>query len=79
MTRKQKRLMMLCAGLAVLAVAAGLVLYAMRDNIVFFYTPSDITEKAIPPGTRIRLGGLVEQGSGDPGDEALLAYMDTLL
>ena len=49
MTRKQKRLMMLCAGLAVLAVAAGLVLYAMRDNIVFFYTPSDITEKAIPP------------------------------
>ena len=52
MTRKQKRLMMLCGGLAVLAVAAGLVLFAMRDNIVFFYTPSDITEKGITPGTR---------------------------
>ena len=77
MTRKQKRLMMLCAGLAVLAVAAGLVLYAMRDNIVFFYTPSDITEKAIPPGTRIRLGGLVEQGSFKKGEGAVETFTDT--
>ena len=77
MTRKQKRLMMLCAGLAVLAVAAGLVLYAMRDNIVFFYTPSDITEKAIPPGTRIRLGGLVEQGSFKKGEGAVVTFTVT--
>jgi cytochrome c-type biogenesis protein CcmE len=77
MTRKQKRLMMLSGGLAVLAVAAGLVLYAMRDNIVFFYTPSDITEKAITPGTRIRLGGLVEQGSFKKGEGAVVNFVVT--
>jgi cytochrome c-type biogenesis protein CcmE len=77
MTRKQKRLMMLCGGLAVLAVAAGLVLFAMRDNIVFFYTPSDITEKGITPGTRIRLGGLVEKGSFKKGEGAVVNFVVT--
>lgn len=77
MTRKQKRLIMLCGGLAVLAVAAGLVLYAMRDSIVFFYTPSDITEKGITPGTRIRLGGLVEQGSFKKGEGAVVNFTVT--
>jgi cytochrome c-type biogenesis protein CcmE len=77
MTRKQKRLMMLCGGLSVLAVAAGLVLYAMRDNIVFFYTPSDISEKGVTPGTRIRLGGLVEQGSFKKGEGAVVNFVVT--
>jgi cytochrome c-type biogenesis protein CcmE len=63
MTRKQTRLTIILASLAVLGVAAGLVLYAIRDTIVFFYTPSEITEKAVKPGTRLRLGGLVEDGS----------------
>jgi cytochrome c-type biogenesis protein CcmE len=63
MTRKQTRLTIILASLAVLGVAAGLVLYAMSDTIVFFYTPSEVAEKALPPGTRIRLGGLVETGS----------------
>jgi cytochrome c-type biogenesis protein CcmE len=63
MTRKQTRLTIILASLAVLGVAAGLVLYAIRDTIVFFYTPSEITEKAVKPGTRMRLGGLVEKGS----------------
>jgi cytochrome c-type biogenesis protein CcmE len=53
------------------------VLYAMRDNIVFFYTPSDITEKAITPGTRIRLGGLVEQGSFKKGEGAVVNFVVT--
>jgi cytochrome c-type biogenesis protein CcmE len=47
----------------VLGVAVGLVLYAMRDSIVFFYSPSDIAEMQVAPGQRIRLGGLVETGS----------------
>jgi cytochrome c-type biogenesis protein CcmE len=63
MTRKQTRLTIILASLAVLSVAAGLVLFAIRDTIVFFYTPSEITEKAVKPGTRLRLGGLVEEGS----------------
>jgi cytochrome c-type biogenesis protein CcmE len=49
--------------LAVLGLAVGLVLYAMRDSIVFFYSPSDIAEMQVTPGQRIRLGGLVETGS----------------
>jgi cytochrome c-type biogenesis protein CcmE len=63
MTRKQNRLAFILASLAVLGIAAGLVLYAIRDTIVFFYTPSEISEKAVKPGTRLRLGGLVEKGS----------------
>ena len=63
MTRKQKRLTMILGGLAVLGLAAGLVLYALRDTIVFFYTPSEVAQKNVVPGTRLRLGGLVEKGS----------------
>jgi cytochrome c-type biogenesis protein CcmE len=63
MTRKQTRLTIILASLAVLGCAAGLVLYAIRDTIVFFYTPSEIAEKHVAPGTRLRLGGLVEEKS----------------
>ncbi len=60
MTRKQKRLSVILGGLGVLGIAAGLVLYALSDTIVFFYTPSEITEKGVKPGTTIspwRTGG----------------------
>ena len=63
MTRKQTRLTIILASLAVAGFAVGLILFAIRDTIVFFYTPSEIAEKAIKPGTRLRLGGLVENGS----------------
>ena len=63
MTRKQRRLTLIGGSLAVLAVAAALVLNALRDSIVFFSTPSAIAEKHIMPGTRFRLGGLVREGS----------------
>ena len=46
-----------------LAAAIGLVLFAMRDSIVFFYSPSEVTAMQIAPGQRFRLGGLVEMGS----------------
>lgn len=46
-----------------LAVALILVLFALKDSVVFFHTPSDIVEKGVPAGQRIRLGGLVETGS----------------
>jgi len=63
MTRKQRRLTMIGCALAVLAFAAGLVLYALRDSIVFFSTPSMAAEQKIAPGKRFRLGGLVQPGS----------------
>ena len=63
MTRKEQRLTLILSGLAILGLATGLFLYALRDTIVFFYTPSEVAEKHIEPGERIRLGGLVEKGS----------------
>ena len=63
MTRKGRRLAMIGAIAVVLGIAASLVLFAMRDSIVFFYGPTEITQKNIAPGTRLRVGGLVENGS----------------
>ena len=77
MTRKQKRLSVILAGLAVLGIAMGLVLYAMSDAIVFFYTPSEITEKGVKPGQRFRLGGLVEQGSVRKGEATSVSFRVT--
>ena len=63
MTRKQRRLTLIGAAGCVLAVALGLVLYAMNDTIVFFNSPADIQAKNVQPGTRFRLGGLVKEGT----------------
>lgn len=56
---------MIVTGVAILACAVGLVLYAFKDSIVFFYTPSEIAEKHVPKGQRFRLGGLVAKNSVD--------------
>lgn len=65
MTRKQKRLAVI-AGLAiVLAIAATLIFTALRDQIVFFYSPSELQEKSVPVGQAVRIGGLVKGGSCD--------------
>ena len=77
MTRKQKRLAVIGAALAVMALAAWLVLTALRDTIVFFYSLSEIAEKAIAPGARIRVGGLVEEGSVSRGDGAEVHFTVT--
>ena len=63
MTRKRRRLIFVASGMVVLAAAAALVLTAFEDNLVFFYSPTDIGEKGIPEGRRFRLGGLVEEDS----------------
>ncbi|MCH7943814.1 MAG: cytochrome c maturation protein CcmE [Proteobacteria bacterium] len=63
MKRKHRRLVFVVAGMTSLLIAAGLVLNAFEDNLVFFYTPSDLVEKDITEGRRFRLGGLVEEGS----------------
>lgn len=63
MTRKQKRLTLIGVAGLVLACALGLILFALNDQIVFFQTPTDITQKGVPDGQRIRLGGLVEEGT----------------
>jgi cytochrome c-type biogenesis protein CcmE len=62
-TRKRRRLYAVIGGLAMLGVAVALVLTALRDSVVFFYSPSDLGEKPLAPGQRIRIGGLVAAGS----------------
>ena len=68
MTRKQRRLTLIGGSLGVLALAAMLVLSALKDSIVFFNSPSDVVEKHVLPGARIRLGGLVAPGSVSRGE-----------
>jgi cytochrome c-type biogenesis protein CcmE len=63
MTRKKRRLVLISSALAVLSLALGLVLLALRDNIVFFYGPSELAQKVPHEGQRLRIGGLVKQGS----------------
>jgi cytochrome c-type biogenesis protein CcmE len=62
-TRKKRRLYIVLSGMAMLGLAVGLTLFAMRDSLVFFYTPSELLAKHVTPGQRFRLGGLVEKGS----------------
>lgn len=74
MTRKQRRAALIGASLGVLGVAVGLVLFALRDNIVFFYGPSDVAEQEVAPGTRMRVGGLVVEGSVVRDDDAHVRF-----
>jgi cytochrome c-type biogenesis protein CcmE len=74
MTRKQRRLILIGSSLGVLAVAVGLVLSALRDSIVFFNSPTDVAEKHLSAGTRIRLGGLVKPGSLQRGENLRIRF-----
>jgi cytochrome c-type biogenesis protein CcmE len=60
--------------MAVLGVAAFLVLSALQDSIVFFYSPSDIETKGVEPGRRIRIGGLVAEGSVKKDEGAKVSF-----
>jgi cytochrome c-type biogenesis protein CcmE len=74
MTRKQRRLTLIGCSLAVLAIAAGLVLNALRDSILFFSTPTMAVEKHLQPGQRFRLGGMVREGSLVRGDKLQVKF-----
>jgi cytochrome c-type biogenesis protein CcmE len=63
MTRKQRRLYFVLLGMLALGGAAALVLTAMNDTLVYFYTPSDLKTRHVGVDRRLRIGGLVEQGS----------------
>jgi len=77
MTRKQRRLTLIGSAGAVLTLALGLILFALNDQIVFFQSPSDIASQQIPDGQRIRLGGLVEDGSVERSDDAHVKFRVT--
>jgi cytochrome c-type biogenesis protein CcmE len=63
LTRRGRRLSLIALSLAVVGAAAGLSLYALSDSIVFFMSPSEVARKAVAPGARLRIGGMVKTGS----------------
>ena len=78
MKRKNKRLSFVVLTLLALAAAAGLVLAAFEDNIVFFHSPTEIVKKNILPEQRLRVGGLVEEGTvKQTGQDAITSFRVT--
>ena len=80
MTRKQRRAVFIAAAVGVLGLALGLVLVALRDQISYFRTPSELATKPVAVGQRFRLGGLVAEGSVKRGSgaEVEFAVTDTI-
>jgi cytochrome c-type biogenesis protein CcmE len=78
LTRRSRRLALIAVALAVIGAATGIALYALRDSIVFFYSPSEVAEKAVEPGARLRVGGLVKAGTlvKSPGQNVAFVVTD---
>ena len=76
LSRKQKRGAFIATGIAILGIAVGLVLFALSDAIVFFYTPSEVAAK-VEPGQRFRLGGLVATGSVSKTSDGKVQFVVT--
>jgi cytochrome c-type biogenesis protein CcmE len=68
--RKKRRLYFVLALMVAGAGGAALVIAALKDNVLYFYSPSDVAQKHVSPGTPFRIGGLVEAGSLKHGDGA---------
>jgi len=77
MKRKHKRLAILVLGLTALGGATALVLAAFSDNLVFFYSPTELVAKPLAPGQRIRVGGLVETHSLTHDDGGRVSFRVT--
>ena len=63
MKSRHKRLALIVGGLAALGVASALILSAFQENLVFFFSPSDVVAEKAPRDRSFRVGGLVEEGS----------------
>ncbi|MGB3874674.1 cytochrome c maturation protein CcmE [Shinella zoogloeoides] len=77
MTRKQKRLAVIGGGVAFLVAAVLLVMFAFSQSIAYFYVPGDLAKANLAPGTRIRLGGLVEAGTVKRGEGSTITFTVT--
>ena len=71
MKKRHKRIFFILAGLSGLAIAAFLVLSAFKNNLVFFFSPTQVAAKEAPTGRTFRIGGLVEDGSVQRGTDGL--------
>jgi cytochrome c-type biogenesis protein CcmE len=75
--RKRRRLYFALALLAGGAGAAGLVVAALQDNVLYFYSPSDVFAKHVEPGVSFRIGGLVEKNSVHKGEGTEIHFIVT--
>jgi cytochrome c-type biogenesis protein CcmE len=76
MTRKQFRLVFIAGAVAMVGLAVGLMLYAMRGAVALFKSPSEVAEEHIEPGARLRIGGLVATGSQKTATTLTFAVTD---
>ena len=74
MTRKKRRVVLIGIGAAFLVSASVLVGVGMRDSIVFFFSPTEMVERAPGPEQRLRVGGLVVEGSVEKLDDGVVAF-----
>lgn len=74
MTRKQRRLALIGAAGLVLSIAMALILTALRETIVFFRTPTEVVSGVVAQGSRLRLGGLVGEGSVERGENLAIRF-----
>ena len=63
MTPKKKRFYILFSAFSLFCFIVGVILIVLQDNILFFYTPSEILQKNLKQNEKVRLGGLVEENS----------------
>ena len=77
MTRKQKRLAIIGGGMSFIVAAVLLVMFAFGQSIAYFYMPADLEKTPVNPGTRIRLGGLVAEGSIKRGEGRTVSFTVT--
>lgn len=77
MTRKQKRLAVIAGGMSFILAAVLLIMFAFGQSVAYFYMPADVAKANIAPGTRIRLGGLVAEGSVVRGNGSTVSFKVT--
>jgi cytochrome c-type biogenesis protein CcmE len=76
LSRRQKTALYIVVGIAWIAIAVGLVLYALKNNVSLYFTPTQVFNKEAPQGRNFRIGGLVEAGSLTREGDGLTAHFN---
>ncbi|EAR08498.1 cytochrome c maturation protein CcmE [Reinekea blandensis] len=74
--KRKQRLLLILLGVSAVGVAAALVLFALRQNVNFFFTPSEISSGVAPTEQVIRAGGMVREGSVKREDGSLRVHFN---
>ena len=72
--KRKQRLVIVIGVLCAIGIATGLAMYAMRDNLNYFYTPTQVVNGDAPMNQNIRVGGLVVKGSLVRGKDLSVSF-----